>query len=129
MNNDKVVAYVFLILSLVTICCNARTRGEDWQDSILLSKRKNSPSSSLEQIVNKRACGKPGDKCEASSDCCGGNDGCHGCYINGLLCSTLGVLCHGYFGRSVCTVRDGVNDGYVDRSGVSHRCRKVLGLE
>jgi hypothetical protein len=70
MNNDKIVPYVFLILTLVTICCHARVRTEDWQDIKPRNEERSFVPRWLEQVVSKRDCSR--DVCNTNTDCCSG---------------------------------------------------------
>ncbi|CAF3170599.1 unnamed protein product [Rotaria sp. Silwood2] len=56
MNNMKTVVYFMCILIFLAVHCNA-----------LIGKQPN-------RSANKRGCGRPGDVCTATSDCCGHDD-------------------------------------------------------
>ncbi len=75
------MAYVFLILTLVAICCHARVRQKNWQDISLRNEKRNFVPRWLEQFVNKRDCSY--DTCEINTDCCSGN--CGRSFVFGLL--------------------------------------------
>ncbi len=64
MNNANTLTYVFLILTLMTICCHARARSKDWQDISYQDEDQNSFERLLVRFVKKR-------------------DGFHGCMAPG----------------------------------------------
>jgi hypothetical protein len=71
MNNDKIVAHVFLILALAAMYSQAQVNDENSQDIRFENKERNFLPRWPEQYVSKRSCRADGSFCFRDSHCCG----------------------------------------------------------